>query len=189
MNPRAQDAAPQEPQRGESRCAPGDRMRAVLSIGANLGAREETLRGVFRYFRGAPGCELVVCSRIFATAPWGETDQPEFRNAVAVISTRLGPQELLAECQALERRARRVRMRHWGPRTLDVDIVDIVDARGVELCSADPALTLPHPYAHERAFVLVPWLDADPRARLGGRPVADLLAELPEEEVRGVRPL
>ena len=73
-------------------------------------------------------------------------------------------------------------MRHWGPRTLDVDIVQI---DGVT--SDDPELTLPHPYAHQRAFVLVPWLAADPDAELNGTSVRELIAGLDEEEVAAVK--
>ena len=90
--------------------------------------------------------------------------------------------ELLRRGQALEQAAERVRVRHWGPRTLDVDIVQV---EGVT--SSDPELTLPHPYAHQRAFVLVPWLAADPDARLGDTPVADLIAALDPAEVEQVK--
>ncbi|HKM24506.1 MAG TPA: 2-amino-4-hydroxy-6-hydroxymethyldihydropteridine diphosphokinase, partial [Corynebacterium sp.] len=82
---------------------------------------------------------------------------------------------------ALEDAAERVRVRRWGPRTLDVDVVMV---EGVE--SDDPVLTLPHPHAHERAFVLVPWLAADPDAQLQGRPLAELIAALAPDEVAGI---
>ena len=89
------------------------------------------------------------------------------------------PHQLLRRCQELERSAHRVRDVRWGPRTLDVDIVDI---GGV--VSADPELTLPHPRAAERAFVLLPWLEVDPDATLGGESVAGLVGKLGEQGVR-----
>ena len=90
--------------------------------------------------------------------------------------------------QRLEDAAERVRVRRWGPRTLDVDVVQVL-ADGAEILSDDPDLTLPHPHAHERAFVLVPWLTADPQARLRGRRVAALVEKLAAAEVEQVRPV
>lgn len=93
----------------------------------------------------------------------------------------------LRRAHDFENAADRVREQRWGPRTLDVDIVSCRDG-GVELRSDDPVLTLPHPLAHQRAFVLVPWLAADPEAELRGVPVAELLAGLDADERDGVRP-
>lgn len=152
-------------------------MRAVLSIGSNMDDRWALLRGVKEEFAG----EIVAASPVFATPPWGVTDQDEFLNAVLIVDVEQTPLELLRRGQALEDAAERVRVRRWGPRTLDVDVVAV---EGVE--SDDPVLTLPHPHAHERAFVLVPWLAADPAAQLQGRPLADLIARLDPDEVAGV---
>ncbi|OFT53520.1 2-amino-4-hydroxy-6-hydroxymethyldihydropteridine diphosphokinase [Corynebacterium sp. HMSC06D04] len=153
-------------------------MRAVLSIGSNMDDRRALLQTVFDEF----AAETVVASPIYSTPPWGVTDQDEFLNAVLIVDVEESPLELLRRGQALEQAAERVRVRHWGPRTLDVDIVQV---EGVT--SSDPELTLPHPYAHERAFVLVPWLAADPDARLGDTPVADLIAALDPAEVEQVK--
>ena len=153
-------------------------MRAVLSIGSNMDDRRALLQTVFDEF----AAETVVASPIYSTPPWGVTDQDEFLNAVLIVDVEESPVELLRRGQALEQAAERVRVRHWGPRTLDVDIVQV---EGVT--SSDPELTLPHPYAHERAFVLVPWLAADPDARLGDTPVADLIAALDPAEVEQVK--
>jgi 2-amino-4-hydroxy-6-hydroxymethyldihydropteridine diphosphokinase len=112
------------------------------------------------------------------------TDQGEFLNAVLIVDVESTPLELLRRGQRLEDAAERVRERRWGPRTLDVDVVTVDD--GGELTSDDPVLTLPHPFAHQRAFVLVPWLAADPAATLGGVPVAELLARLDPAEVAGI---
>ena len=155
-------------------------MRAVLSIGSNMEDRCALLQTVFDEFAE----ETVAASPVFATPPWGVTDQDEFLNAVLIVDVDCTPLELLRRGQKLEEAAERVRVRHWGPRTLDVDIVQI---DGVT--SEDPELTLPHPYAHERAFVLVPWLAADEHAELNGTPVRELIADLDEDEVAAVKEL
>ena len=142
--------------------------RAVLSIGSNLGDRLAHLQSVV----SAAGDTVVAVSAVYETAPWGPVEQDDFLNAVLVADDPARDAgEWLEFAQRCERRAGRVREQRWGPRTLDVDVVD-VDG----LVSADPRLTLPHPRAAGRAFVLVPWLDADPAARLAGVPVALLLA-------------
>lgn len=153
-------------------------MRAVLSIGSNMEDRRALLQTVFDEFAE----ETVAASPVFATPPWGVTDQDEFLNAVLIVDVDCTPLELLRRGQKLEEAAERVRVRHWGPRTLDVDIVQI---DGVT--SDDPELTLPHPYAHERAFVLVPWLAADEHAELNGTPVRELVASLDSDDVAAVK--
>jgi 2-amino-4-hydroxy-6-hydroxymethyldihydropteridine diphosphokinase len=96
-----------------------------------------------------------------------------------VLKTTLPPSSLLERAHAVEDAFHRVRDEHWGPRTLDVDIVSYAD-----VVSDDPQLTLPHPRAHERAFVLAPWHDLDPEAQLPGRgPVAGLLGAVTREGV------
>ncbi|MDK6806572.1 2-amino-4-hydroxy-6-hydroxymethyldihydropteridine diphosphokinase [Corynebacterium sp. HMSC062E11] len=153
-------------------------MRAVLSIGSNMEDRRALLQTVFDEF----AAETVAASPVYATPPWGVTDQDEFLNAVLIVDVDCTPLKLLRRGQKLEETAERVRVRHWGPRTLDVDIVQV---DGVT--SDDPELTLPHPYAHERAFVLVPWLAADEHAQLNGTPVRELIAGLDEDEVAAVK--
>jgi 2-amino-4-hydroxy-6-hydroxymethyldihydropteridine diphosphokinase len=170
--------------------------RAVLSIGSNLGDRIGHLQSVLDALdtsaalratpRAAPdpdGGTVVAVSAVYETAPWGPVPQEDFLNAVLVTEhPARDPRAWLAFGQRCERRAGRSRELHWGPRTLDVDVIDVEGVR-----SADPELTLPHPRAAERAFVLVPWLDADPSARLAGVPVATLLAALDVAELAGVR--
>ncbi|MDO5669843.1 MAG: 2-amino-4-hydroxy-6-hydroxymethyldihydropteridine diphosphokinase [Corynebacterium sp.] len=152
-------------------------MRAVLSIGSNMDDRWALLRRVRDEFAG----EIIALSPVYSTPPWGVTDQDEFLNAVLIVEVEDTPLELLRRGQRLEEEAERVRVRRWGPRTLDVDIVTI---DGIE--SDDPVLTLPHPHAHERAFVLVPWLAADPEAMLGGGGVDKLLAALDPADVAAI---
>ncbi|HIW91999.1 MAG TPA: 2-amino-4-hydroxy-6-hydroxymethyldihydropteridine diphosphokinase [Candidatus Corynebacterium avicola] len=163
--------------------------RAVVAFGSNLAGPlsgpEEQIRVAAAALADRDGVAPVAASAMYATAPWGVTDQDEFRNSVLVVDTTLSPLELLHLGQSLEQEARRVRERHWGPRTLDIDLVHIEGE-----ASDTDELRLPHPWAHERAFVLVPWLDADPDAVLSGRPVADWLAELGSEAAtEGIRPL
>lgn len=145
------------------------RTRAVLSLGANLGDRAATLRDAVDVL--AQRVAVLAVSPFYETAPVGGPDQPRYLNAVVLVATSLAPSDLLALAHEVEDAAGRERAERWGPRTLDVDVVAYGDVR-----STDPDLTLPHPRAHERAFVLRPWLDVDPHAVLPGHGrVADLL--------------
>ncbi|MDH6488323.1 2-amino-4-hydroxy-6-hydroxymethyldihydropteridine diphosphokinase [Streptomyces sp. SAI-127] len=147
--------------------------RAVLSLGSNLGNRLETLQGAIDALEDTPGVRIKAVSPVYETQPWGvpADSQPSYFNAVVVLKTTLPPSSLLERAHAVEEAFNRVRDERWGPRTLDVDIVAYA-----EVVSDDPVLTLPHPRAHERAFVLVPWHDVEPEAQLPGRgPVAELL--------------
>ncbi|MEU3347060.1 2-amino-4-hydroxy-6-hydroxymethyldihydropteridine diphosphokinase [Streptomyces sp. NPDC006700] len=155
--------------------------RAVISIGSNLGNRLETLQGAVDALEDTPGVRVKAVSPVYETEPWGVEpgSQPSYFNAVVVLKTTLPPSSLLERAHAVEEAFSRVRDERWGPRTLDVDIVAYA-----ELVSDDPVLTLPHPRAHERAFVLAPWYDVDPDALLPGRgAVADLLTALTREGV------
>lgn len=159
-------------------------IRAVLSIGANMDRARDNLTGVQAFFAD----ELVAASKIYATPPWGGVEQGDFLNAVLIVDTSRTPMELLEAGWKLENDAGRVREIHWGPRALDVDIVQVTDKdTGEEIISDDSTLTLPHPWATERAFVLVPWLDADPDAELEGVRVAELVDKLAPEDVNAVR--
>ncbi|MGY1698453.1 2-amino-4-hydroxy-6-hydroxymethyldihydropteridine diphosphokinase [Geodermatophilus sp. SYSU D00766] len=160
--------------------------RAVLSLGANLGDRAGALRGAIEALRPDG---LVARSRLYETPPWGPVEQPPYLNAVVVVRGERDAAGWLARARELEQAAGRTREVRWGARTLDVDVVTVTGEDGTPVLSDDPALTLPHPRAHERAFVLVPWLSLDPAAVLPGRgPVADLVAALPPEDVAAVVP-
>ena len=150
-------------------------MRAVLSTGSNMEDSRAHLASVVDEF----AAELVAASSLYATAPWGGVEQDDFLNQVLIVDVEQSPRELLRRCQSLEQRARRVRKKRWGPRTLDVDIV-LIDG----FTSRNPELTVPHPRAHERAFVLVPWLEIDPDAHLGDRSVGGIVDKLGVEGVR-----
>jgi 2-amino-4-hydroxy-6-hydroxymethyldihydropteridine diphosphokinase len=155
--------------------------RAVLSLGSNLGNRLETLQGAIDALEDTPGVRVKAVSPVYETEPWGVApgSQPTYFNAVVVLKTTLPPSSLLERAQAVEEAFHRVRSERWGPRTIDVDIVSYADE-----VSDDPVLTLPHPRAHERAFVLAPWHDVEPEAQLPGRgPVARLLADVTREGI------
>ncbi|GAB2483538.1 2-amino-4-hydroxy-6-hydroxymethyldihydropteridine diphosphokinase [Nocardiopsis aegyptia] len=158
--------------------------RAVLALGSNLGDRRATLQGaVDTLLTGEPS--PVAVSPVYETAPVGGPEQGPYLNAVLVVDTGEGPRELLRRAQAAERAFARQRKVRWGPRTLDVDVIAFGGER-----SDDPELILPHPRAHLRAFVLRPWLDADPGAVLPGRgPVADLLAAVEAADTAGEQEL
>jgi 2-amino-4-hydroxy-6-hydroxymethyldihydropteridine diphosphokinase len=155
-------------------------VRTVLALGSNLGDRLGYLQGAVDTLLARPGLALVALSPVYATAPVGGPQQPEYLNAVLIAGTTLTPAALLSACQAAEAAFHRTREQMWGPRTLDVDVIVYGD-----LMSDDPALTLPHPRARERAFVLAPWLDADPDAEIPGQGrVSDLLAAVGRSGVR-----
>ena len=158
--------------------------RAVLSLGGNLGNRAGTLRTALVALT-AHG--LVARSTLYETPPWGPVEQPPYLNAIAIVR---GPRDAtgwLALAAELEQAAGRTREVRWGARTLDVDVVAVTGDDGEPVLSDDPALTLPHPRAHERAFVLVPWLSLEPAAVLPGHgPIADLVAALPPADVDAV---
>jgi 2-amino-4-hydroxy-6-hydroxymethyldihydropteridine diphosphokinase len=159
-----------------------------LSIGSNLGDRLARLQSVV----DGLGSAVRAVSPVYETDPWGGVEQGAFLNAVVLADDpTLDGRGWLHRAQALEQAADRVRDERWGPRTLDVDIV-MCSEGGREVTSDDEELTLPHPLAHERAFVLVPWLAVDPAAVLTvageRRSVEKLLAGLDPAERDGVRP-
>jgi 2-amino-4-hydroxy-6-hydroxymethyldihydropteridine diphosphokinase len=145
--------------------------RVVLSLGSNLGDRMANLQlGINVLAAGELTCRAV--SGVFETAPVGGPAQDDYLNAVLVGVSSLPARDILGLCATAEAAAGRERSIRWGPRTLDADIIVCGDD-----VSSEPELTLPHPRAHERAFVLAPWLEVDPRAVLPGwGKVADLAA-------------
>jgi 2-amino-4-hydroxy-6-hydroxymethyldihydropteridine diphosphokinase len=158
------------------------RARAVLSAGANLGDRLGTLQGCVQAIAGLPDTDVLAISPVYETIPVGGPPQPDYLNAVLLIQTGLPPRDLLDAIGGIEARFGRVRAERFGPRTLDIDIISYAGQ-----VSDDPELTLPHPRAHERAFVLAPWHDIDPGAELPGHgPIDRLLAGLDQAGVRKV---
>jgi dihydroneopterin aldolase/2-amino-4-hydroxy-6-hydroxymethyldihydropteridine diphosphokinase len=155
----------------------------VVAVGANLprGSHrpDETAQAAIESLARHPGLRFVAASGLYDSDPVGGPEQPAYVNAVVLARTTLSPTSLLRELLSVETDFDRTRGVRWGARTLDLDLVQYGDpADGTDLSSDRPRLTLPHPRAHERAFVLVPWLEADPGAtlRVDGRAVA--VAEL-----------
>lgn len=160
--------------------------RAVLSLGSNLGdSRGELARAV-----KSLGPVVRAASAIYRTQPWGGVEQPDFLNQTVIVEdAAVDASGWLQVCRGLERDADRRRGQRWGPRTLDADVIAVY-TEGRPVISADPELTLPHPRAHLRAFVLVPWLDLDPLAVLPAHgSVAALVAGLAAADRAGVERL
>src|SRR5690606_30033548 len=125
-------------------------MKTVLALGSNLGRRFQTLQGAVDALFDAPGLEFVAASPVYETDPvGGPPGQRTYLNAVVVAQTTLEPHTLLERAQNTENAFGRVREERWGPRTLDIDLIVVGD-----IVLDDAELTLPHPLAHERAFVL-----------------------------------
>jgi 2-amino-4-hydroxy-6-hydroxymethyldihydropteridine diphosphokinase len=140
---------------------------AVVALGANLGDRAAHLAAAVSML--AAEFPVSAVSPIYETEPVGGGEQPAYLNQVVLVETDDAPR-LLAAARRIEDSRGRLRSRRWGPRTVDVDVVTVAGQQ-----SGDPTLTLPHPRAHERAFVLVPWLDLDPAAELPGHGAVRLL--------------
>ncbi|UXA06827.1 2-amino-4-hydroxy-6-hydroxymethyldihydropteridine diphosphokinase [Mycobacterium sp. SMC-2] len=160
--------------------------RVVLSIGSNLGDRLARLQSVV----DGLGETVLAVSPVYETDPWGRVDQGPFLNAVLIANDpACDGQCWLRRAQEFERAAGRVRGERWGPRTLDVDLIACYG--DAEVIARDNNLTLPHPLAHLRAFVMIPWLAIDPDAWLtvaeAPSPVASLLAELDPADRESVR--
>ena len=141
-----------------------------IGLGANLGARGETMRAALRALAELSFVQIDRISSFYETPPWGKTDQPPFLNAAARIAFDGTPHALLAELQRIENALGRVRNEHWGARTIDLDLLHM---EGV-VCT-DEALTLPHPYLTERAFALVPLAEIAPDLIVHGKTIASWL--------------
>lgn len=153
---------------------------ALIALGGNVGDVRVTLDRATAALCDGTAIRLLARSSDYRTPPWGVTDQPAFINRAIIVETALPPLELLARAHAVERQFGRERGKEqrWGPRTLDVDLIDY---EGVALDT--PELTLPHPRALERAFVLVPLAEIAPDWRMAGIRVADALAKLDQSGI------
>jgi len=162
---------------------PAEPVDVVLALGSNLGPSQETLREAVAELDAVHGLEITAIAPLARTASVGGPEQADYLNTVLLGRTVLSPRALLAACQGVEARHGRVREERWGARTLDVDIV----VHGTTL-AVDDDLELPHPRAHQRAFVLEPWAQVSPDAvlpGLGGGPVAALARTAPDRD--GIR--
>ena len=149
--------------------------RIYLGLGANLGDRCASVRRALRLLGHIEDTRLLRVSSFYETPPWGNEKQPPFLNACAALDTRLSPLVFLRCAQRIERALGRVRKEHWGPRTIDIDLLF---AEGFE--SAVPELRLPHPYIHERAFVLLPLTEIASGLIVRGRKIDEWLEDLSE---------
>lgn len=153
-------------------------VKAILALGSNLGAKEDTL---IRAIGDLCSHDKIVLKKIspmaVTEAVGGPADQPDFLNLVMEVETELSPFDLLRFCQSVEAKHHRVREVRWGPRTLDIDIIEYGSLRMDE-----PDLTLPHPLAAERAFVLEPWARMDPAAEFEGHSVSELAEQADDYE-------
>jgi 2-amino-4-hydroxy-6-hydroxymethyldihydropteridine diphosphokinase len=149
-------------------------MKAVIALGANIGNPKENLDLAITLLREAT--DLVSVSKYYATAPVGGPEQPDYLNAVCIIESELPAVDLLSLLHGIEKTLGRERIEHWGPRTIDLDLIQYGS-----LLSNSQELALPHPRAHERRFVLEPWHEIEPEAILltHGK-ISQLLAQLTE---------
>ena len=156
-------------------------MKATVGLGSNMGDRLANLQFAIDSLNATVGTQVHSISPVYETDPVGGPAQDDYLNAVAVLKTILSPEQLLDATQQIELSAHRERNEHWGPRTLDLDLLAMDD-----LTLNSQSLVLPHPRAHERGFVLLPWSTLDPNFIIPGhRSVAELLAEV---DISGVRP-
>ena len=148
-------------------------MKAVIALGANIGDPEEQMEIAIALLRDS--LDLIALSTIIKTAPVGGPSQPDYLNAVCIAESELSASDLLSLLHGIEKSLGRVRKERWGPRTIDLDLIQY----GTIISSADEVI-LPHPRAHERRFVLEPWFEIEPDAILltHGK-ISDLLAHLP----------
>lgn len=142
----------------------------LLGLGSNMGDREKNLEAALRLLEEGRSISIDQISAIYETAPFGVTDQADFLNMVAEITTKLSPFQLLDKCLAVETLLGRIRTRPWGPRVIDLDLLVYDD---IQLNEA--ALQLPHPGLFQRAFVLIPILDIVPQdMRIAGKTASNL---------------
>lgn len=148
-------------------------MKAVIALGANIGSPREQMDVAVALLREAT--EVRAVSSYFVTKPVGGPEQPDYLNAVCILESELPALDLLAVLQGIEKSLGRERDVRWGPRTIDLDLIQYGS-----LLSAAAELELPHPRAHERRFVLEPWCEIEPNAILltHGK-ISELLAQLP----------
>lgn len=148
---------------------PGERV--FLGLGGNIGDPARLIPAALSLLAAENPVRIVAVSSLYRTPPWGDTEQPDFLNAVAEIRTDLAPADLLRACLAVEASLKRRRTRRWGPRTIDIDLIAF-GARVID----EEGLSIPHPRLATRAFVLVPLAEIAAGFVIGGRSVAELAA-------------
>ena len=154
----------------------------LLGLGGNLGDPAAAIEAALARLDAA-GVRILRRSRLYRTAPWGVTGQPDFVNLCAAAATALSPRELLTRVQTIEADLGRERRERWGPRPIDIDILTY----GNKMIH-EPGLSIPHPHLTERTFVLVPLLDIAPDRVIAGRPVHEWAAALDRSGIQRVEP-
>lgn len=153
-------------------------VRTFVGLGGNVGEPRATMAAALRLLDGDADIRVARVSSLYATPPWGITDQPDFLNAAALLETSLEPCELLQRCLETELRLHRVRDKRWGPRSVDLDVLTFGD-----LEIDEPGLELPHPRMMDRAFVLVPLLELAPDMVVRGVRLGSRLNEIGREGI------
>ena len=138
-------------------------MRAVISLGSNIGDKFSYLQSALNEINTLGDSEILICSSVYKTKPIGYEDQEDFLNAVLILETELSAEELLQKLQIIELNLGRERTIKWGPRTIDLDLIDYE-----KIVMDTENLVLPHPRAIERCFVLKPWNEIDDNAEIIG---------------------
>ncbi len=146
---------------------------AAIALGSNVGDKRANIARAIELLTARGDIVLVRRSRDYRSAPWGVLEQDWFVNAVVTVATELGPHDLLARCQDVENEMGRVRLKKWGPRLIDVDVLTYRDQR-----INDPELIVPHPLIAERGFVLVPLREVAPALRIGGENLDVLIGRI-----------
>ena len=159
--------------------------RALISLGSNLGDSKATLKNALALLEQTPGIKVDKISSFYRTPPVGGVLQDDFINACAILSVTLNAHDLMQTLLNIEKEFKRERIIRWGPRTLDLDLIDFNGER-----SDDPFITLPHPRAYQRAFVLIPANEIAPDLLLGGKySVQHYLKKLSENDIKGITKL
>ena len=149
-------------------------MRAVISLGSNIGDKFSYLQSAVNEINGLSNSEILICSSVYKTKPIGFEAQDDFLNSVLILETDFSAEELLLKLLLIELNLGRERSIKWGPRTIDLDLIDYE-----KMIMNSDKLTLPHPRAHERCFVLKPWNEIDENAEISAQgKVKDLLQNM-----------
>ena len=160
-----------------------DAANAYIGLGGNVGDVRAHMAAALDRLDAVDGVSVVETSALYKTPPWGVTNQPWFINSCAALNCTIPPIELLRLCLETERALKRVRIKRWGPRTIDLDVL-LIDGFRAE----GEGFSVPHPRMHERAFVMVPMSDIAPRRRIKGRAVSTWARELPREGMELLEP-
>lgn len=157
--------------------------RAFIALGANLGKPLDQLDSAVQALQGSPHITCIAMSKVYQSQPHGPQDQPDFTNAVLEIHTTLAPLDLLVFMQTIEKNLGRIRQRHWGERSIDLDLI-VYD----NIVMNTDILTIPHPLAHAREFVIKPLHDLDTELTIPNHgAITTLLKKLPTKNLREIR--